>query len=46
MFTDTKNVEIGPKFAEISTIAWKLCVNCVKVCEGVCEMCESNTNEF
>ena len=37
MLFDIQNVEIGPKMAEIAQIAWKLHVNWMKVCEGVCE---------
>ena len=37
MLSDTQHVNFGQKIAKIAKSVWKVCEECVKVCEGVCE---------
>ena len=37
MLLDTQHVDIKQKLANIAQSVWKVCEECVKVCEGVCE---------
>ena len=37
MILDTKNYKIGPYFAKIAKIVWKMCRECVKVWEKMFE---------
>ena len=38
MLLDAQYDEIGPKLVKIARSVWKVCEECVKVCEGVCEI--------
>ena len=38
MLWDIRYVEFGPKFTKIDQSVWKVCEECVRVCEGVSEI--------
>ena len=37
MLLDTQHVKLGQKIAKRAQIVWKVCEECVWVCEGMCE---------